>query len=410
MRLIFQCRPGQNERPAFSSMSRSLASLGMTLVAACASVGNPPGGPVDTEPPEVISASIDTNATGVKASKLELRFNELVAERPSGAAGTSTGAGGLDAIVLVSPRTGPPKVEWHRETISIEPRGGFRPNTTYRITLLPGVTDIRGNVNTVPHYYTFSTGSTIPPFAILGRVFDWQLQVPAPGAIVEAVANAGTADSTIYIAVADSLGQFDIGPLSTGKYLVRTFIDADRNRDRGVLEKWDTLTVTVTDHRPAIELLAAQRDTAIIGVDRAQALDSVWIRVQLDKQYVPRTQLQPTQVVVQREDSSVFQVMLVLNEDEAAFLRARDTTARPTSVIPPAALGGRGTSVVRPPEARPSAPPLRTVLMLRVNPATPLKTGEPYILTVRALRNLLGNTGTSRAVFDGPPGPPKPPG
>jgi hypothetical protein len=354
----------------------------------------------------VISASIDTNATGVTAGKLELRFNEIVSERPAVSSG-GTGPVTLDLIVLVSPRTGTPKVEWHRDAITIEPRGGFRPNTTYRITLLPGLSDIRGNVSDSVRSYVFSTGPKILPYAILGRVFDWQSAFTAPGAIVEAVLNAGRPDSSIYIAIADTLGQFDLGPLDAGKYLVRTYIDADRNRDRGPLEKWDTVTVTVTDHRPSVELLAAQRDTAPVGIERIEALDSVWVRVRLDKPYDPRQQLQPTQVVLQRSDSSEIPVAAVMTEDQAAFLRGRDSTARPVTPSPTPAPGER--TVVRPPPARPSAPPLSSTIMLRLSPSTPLKIGQRYVLTVRAVRNLTGNAGSSTGVFDGPAAPPKPP-
>ena len=380
----------------------------MTTAAACASVGRPPGGPVDTDPPEIASASIDTNAVGVKAGKLDLHFNEVVAERPA-AGGGPGGPVGLEALVLVSPRTGAPKVDWHREAISIEPRGGFKPNTTYRITLLPGLADLRGNITKVTRSYVFSTGAALEKFGILGRVFDWQSGSPAQGAIVEAVANAGTADSSIYLAVTDSIGQFDVGPLGAGRYLVRTFIDTDRNRDRGVVEKWDTVTVNVTDHRPSIELLAAQRDTAAIGIQGAQALDSVWVRVQLDKPFDPRTQLSSTMVAIKRTDSSVVQVELVVTEERAQVLRqVADSGAAPppTPVVPPPPAGLPST---RPPEARASLPSPRSVIMVRVNPLTPLKAGERYTITVRAIPNLLARTGSAVAVFDGPRPPARPP-
>jgi hypothetical protein len=388
--------------------SRFLAALGVTLSAACASVGRPPGGPVDTDPPEVLSASIDTNALGVKAGKLELHFNEVVAERPAVSGGPGSPVT-LEAIVLVSPRTGSAKVEWHRETISIEPRGGFSPNTTYRITLLPGLADLRGNVSKATHTYVFSTGSSIPSYGILGRVFDWLSGSPAPATVVEAVANAGTADSLTYIAVADSLGQFDLGPLSPGRYLVRGFIDVDHNRDRGVLEKWDTTTVTITDHRPSIELLAAQRDTAVIGIQRVEALDSVWIRVELDKPFDPRVQLVPSMVGIKGPDSSIVQVEVVVTEERATILRQpRDSAGRtePTNAQPPATPAIPST---RPPVAKPSLPPPEKTIMVRVNPLTPLKTGERYTISVRALPNLLGRAGTAAGSFDGPRPPAKPP-
>ena len=404
---VRRCHPERSEGPALRETSRSLAALGMTIMAGCASIARPPGGPVDTEPPEVVSASIDTNAVGVKAGKLELRFSEVVAERPSGAGGT--GAVTLDAIVLVSPRTGMPKVEWHRESITIEPRGGFRPNTTYRITLLPGLADIRGNVNKTARSFVFSTGPAILPYAILGRVFDWQTGMTATGAIVEAVANAGTADSSIYIAVADSIGQFDVGPLGPGKYLVRTFIDADRNRDRGVLEKWDTLTVTVTDHRPSIELLAAQRDTAPIGITKIDGIDSLSLRVTLDKPFDPRTQLASVLVSVQRADSSQLTIASVVTGEQAAAQRpdtaaaVSPTPARP--VTPPVAP----PPSARPPAARPSIPPPQDAIVIRLQPTTPVRPGERYVVTIRGLRNLAGTAGTATGVFEAPKPPARPP-
>jgi hypothetical protein len=424
-----KCHPECNEGSALWLKCRSLAALGMTtaslgmttaalgmttaalgtLAGACASVARPPGGPVDSLPPQVVSASIDTNATGVKAGKLEIHFDEVVAERPA-AGGGGSGPVTLEAIVLVSPSTGSAKVEWHRESISIEPRGGFKPNTTYRITLLPGLADLRGNVSKAARSYVFSTGPTLASYGIVGRVFDWLSGMIAPGAVVEAVANPGTADSAIYIAVTDSLGQFEIGPLDAGRYLVRTFIDVDRNRERGVVEKWDSTVVTVTDHRPSLELLAAQRDTAPIGIQRAEALDSVWIRVDLDKPFDPRVTLGSSQVAVKRSDSTDVQVEAVMNEERAAALRQipDTTTPRPTPTPTPTPPGGEVLST-RPPAARPSLPAPQRVLMVRVNPLTPLKTGERYTITVRALPNLLGKAGSGAAILEGPKPPARPP-
>ena len=56
-------------------------------------------------PPEVISATIDTNAVGVKAGKLELRFNEVVAERPavSGGPGAPASLDGPSASPAARP-------------------------------------------------------------------------------------------------------------------------------------------------------------------------------------------------------------------------------------------------------------------------------------------------------------------
>ena len=367
------------------------------LLLGCASVSRPPGGPDDKAPPQIVAVSIDTNATNVTAGQLEIRFDEVISERPS-APGTGSGPVTLEAVVLVSPRTGSAKVQWHRDRITIEPRGGFRPNTTYRITLLPGLADIRGNVRNFATSFVFSTGPKLLPYSILGRVFDWQTNGVAQSAIVEAVAGAGTPDSLIYLAVADSVGQFDLGPLGPGTYLVRTFIDADRNRDRGVLEKWDSVTVDVTDHRPSIELRAIQRDTAAIGILRVDVLDSLWVRIALDKPFDPRTSLQPALVSIKRVDSTEVQIQGLMTEAQAAFIRPRsDSTAKPAPL--PAA---DETSSARPPALKPAIPPPDNAVVVRLDPSTPLKAGDKYTVTLRGIRNLVGRAGTASGTFDAP--------
>lgn len=368
------------------------------VVAGCASVSRPPGGPEDHAPPEVIAISIDTNATMVTAGKLDIQFDEIVAERPTGGASTLQGASTLETVVLVSPRTGPTKVSWHRDRITIEPRGGFKANTTYRITLLPGIADIRGNVRKQPLSFVFSTGASAPPFSVLGRVFDWQASTPAPSATVEAIANAGTKDSLSYIAFTDSTGQFDVGPLDPGKYLVRGFIDGDNSRTIGPLEKWDTVTVTVTDHRPVVELLAIQRDTAPPGIQRVEVLDSMWIRLTLDKPYDPRMILQPAFVILKRADSTEMQVAAVMSESQAASLRQKPDTTTPARPLPPrpAALDSISTQA---PAVRPSINPPEQVIVVHLAQGAALQVDGKYAITIRGIRNLVGHSGSASYEF-----------
>src|ERR1043166_7680331 len=263
---------------------RSFAALRMTvllLASGCASVAPPPGGPEDHAPPEIIAISIDTNAINVKATKIDVAFDEVIGEHPVGVGATtgSSGAPTLESVVQFSPRTGGVKVGWKRDRITIEPRQGFKPNTAYRLTLLPGIADILGNVRRAPASITFSTGPTIPGFSIPGRVFDWETGAVARNGIVEATANYGTKDSVTWIAFTDSSGAFDVGPLGPGTYHVRGFIDADNNQALGVVEKWDSVTVTLSNARPTLELLAIQRDTAAPGIQRVEVGDSGFVRI-----------------------------------------------------------------------------------------------------------------------------------
>ena len=380
----------------------------LPILVGCASVSRPPGGPEDHDAPQIVTISVDTNATNVKAGKIEIQFDEVISERPS-VSGGSGQAPTLDDLVLISPRTGSAKVSWHRDRITIEPRGGFKSNTAYRVTLLPGISDVRGNVRREAYSLIFTTGAALPPYTILGQLFDWEASAPARAAIVEAIANPGTKDSLTYVSFADSTGRFGVGPLGPGNYLVRGFIDADNNHALGVLEKWDSVTVVVTTHSPVTELLAIQRDTAPPGIQRVEVLDSAWIRVVLDKPFDPHTTLQTALVVLKRTDSTIVQAEDVMSEGRAASLRPRPVN--PTDSAPRPVRPAIDTVSTRAPEAKPSMAPPERAFVIHLGAGMTVKPDDKLILTIRGIRNLIGHVGTANYEFTVPKPPPpvKPP-
>ena len=389
----------------------SLAAWTSLFALGCASAGAPPGGPEDHAPPQVVAISPDSGETNVKIKSAQFTFDEVVSDIPVG------GGGKLDQIFLISPRNGAAQVSWHRSKITVRPRNGFRANTAYRVTLLPGLADLRGNVRKEGMTILFSTGPTFPPFSIVGRVFDWSAERPANGAYVEAISKRDT--SLAYITATDTAGNFDVGPLDSGAYLVRAIIDQNKNRviDRG--EKWDTLSVAVTTFRPTVELDAIERDSVPPTIDGVAAIDSVNLRVTFDKPIDPALPLQPALIKLQRADSTQLDVTKL--QWGAAFDRARqildstrradslrvaaridslradsarargDTTRprpRPTPPPPPTpAPGGRNA----PPPPKPKAPPPDRVIIVTVSPTTPFVPGRSYRITARGFRNLVGN-------------------
>jgi hypothetical protein len=90
----------------------------------CAQLGAPPGGPEDKAAPHLLRVSPDTNALNARPKSIQLQFDEIINERPSGAGGD------LSGLFLLSPRRGRVDVRWHRSRIEIRPRRGWAPNTT----------------------------------------------------------------------------------------------------------------------------------------------------------------------------------------------------------------------------------------------------------------------------------------
>lgn len=260
-------------RAAASALTLTVSAL--TLLS-CASPGMPPGGPPDAVAPEVVAVRPDSGAVNVRASSAIIRFSEVVSEGPRT---PGAGTGGLGAVVIVSPGDGLERVHWRRNAIEIEPRDGFRAGTAYRITLLPGIVDLRGNVMTESRSVVFSTGADIPDGTISGAVFDWVAGAPAPNARVEAFLPA---DSTFrWMARADSTGRYALRNLRAGTYMLRGFIDQNNNRGLDRREAFDALAVTL-DSTISIDLYAFVHDTVGPRIETVARVDSSALRVRFN--------------------------------------------------------------------------------------------------------------------------------
>lgn len=381
--------------------------IALVLAAGCASAGQPPGGPERHVPPEIVSVLPDSGQTNATVKYAQFQFDEVVSDRPSGSGTT------LDQLFLISPRTGAPEVSWHRSRITVRPHGGFRPNTAYRITMLPGLADLRGNVRKDTRTLLFSTGPTFPRFSIPGRVFDWAAQRPAAGAYIEGIARGDT--TLVYLAAADSTGEFDLGPLDTGTYLVRAIVDQNSNRKLDRNEKWDTVSVDVSTTRPAIELLAIERDSVPPAFDNIVVTDSVTLRVSFDKALDPNLTLNPSLFRLQRADSTtltIVRVQALSFVQQAQRARAADSTRRADSLraasgIPTARPAPGTIPTVTPPPPRPHVPPPDRAVVITLAPANPLVVGQEYRLSAHGIRNLLGNAQDITRTFTVPkPAPP----
>ncbi|HYC51070.1 MAG TPA: Ig-like domain-containing protein [Gemmatimonadaceae bacterium] len=369
-----------------------VAALG---VAACASIGSPPGGPERTTPPTLLSVSPESGSVNVRARYVVFQFDAVVSDR-------SGGASGIEGQFLVSPSDGAPRVRWRRDRVEVRPRDDFRPNTAYAVTMLPGVADLRGNVNRTARTVVFSTGPTIPQFAVLGRVFDWSSERVAPDAYIEVIRRS---DSLRYVGTADSTGQFSVGPLEEGAYAVRAIIDNNRNRAVDPGEPWDTVDVTIRGTSPFLELLAAQRDTIAPRLLTVAATDSITIAASFDRLLNPDVPLSPASFQVFAADSSRLRIVRVLTQAQATLERARDDSiARADSarrdttrrVQPPP------TTAPAPIAARPSRRPPPRDVIIRVDSLTPLQRGATYRVVAVNASGLLGTTRTSERLLNVP--------
>ena len=369
-----------------------------------------PGGPEDHTPPALIGVKPDTNAVNFHGDAVDFKFDEVVSDR-------SGPTSDLNGLFLISPRDGAPRIDWHRDHIDVKPKGKFRPNTAYTVTLLPGLADLSGNISKKTFSYVFTTGATLPKFGVLGRVFDWSAQRIAPAAVVEAISEP---DSVVYVDVADSTGQFHLGPFGPGKYAVVAYVDQNHNMRRDLGEIWDSTQVNIETTQPYLEMLAAKRDTVGPIIATVAEDDSLDIRVTVDKPLNPAVALDTSMFhavtgdsvhltltavrTLAQRDTDVAREKALQARIADSLAALRDTTKRGKPVKPPAPP--RPAAVDSGPP-KPSKPAPATVVILTLADGSKLPPEIQVRVTATNLENLLGYKGTSTRVFATPKPPAK---
>jgi len=400
------------------------------VVSACASVGAPPGGPPDTEPPKIV-AVLPESGTVVPNWKdeISIQFDEVVEEMASGGGAV----GGLEKQVLLSPVRGRVKVSWHRSRITAKPQEGWK-RRVYRLEVLPGFVDLRNNRSDTATTVLFSTGPEIGTARIGGLALQWIEQRVLARALIEAVP---LPDSAGYLTLADSGGQFNLQNLSPGRYIVYATSDVNGDRRRGPREPYDSVIVTL-DSTSNVALYTFPHDTVPPRLRTATYVDSTTIRVEFSQALDPTVPLDTAHVrLLELPDSTSVAVAQVISARQfdslTAMERARadslrqlqDTSARgdttkarakrptppPPPATPPPPARARGAKQV------PAGPPVDTALVRRllaarpvptdkyvVRPARALKPDTRYVVRVIDATNLIGAQGTGEVGF----GVPKP--
>lgn len=195
-----------------------LISVLVALLLGCAKVGPPTGGPVDKEPPRILSHYPESDALKVaRDTKVEIVFSEPMNREQT------------EAALFVSP-VGPLQLSWHGPRLRIAmPLAEER---TYVLTVGTGARDLRGNALTKSFTLAFATGSQLDQGLVRGRVY--QDHQPVAGVHVWAY-DLGTfsgevgLDEPSYQTQSGADGGYEFVRLAPGYYRVLAFRDANRN-------------------------------------------------------------------------------------------------------------------------------------------------------------------------------------
>jgi hypothetical protein len=292
-------------------------------------------------------------------------------------------------MFVLSPSDGRDRIHWKREAIEVVPRGGFRAQTTYRVVLLPGMGDLRGNYAPEGLDLVFSTGPRIASGAISGALFDWPAGKVATNAPLEAFLPSDTLFR--WRTRSDSTGRFSLSYLTPGTYFLRGWVDQNANGMIDPREVLDTATVRV-DSTATIDLYAFARDTIGPRIEQVEIVDSVAIRIKFDRPTAVDWMPTAKTLRLLRTDSAVVSVGPLLAGEpldsaiakaraaRAAFRDsvakdslARETTARDTTGIPArdttSAVAARPRMETR--EERPTLPAMTDFVPADTAPTVP---------------------------------------
>jgi uncharacterized protein (DUF2141 family) len=221
------------------------------LVASCAKISSPSGGPRDKKPPVVLK-SLPVNGTrNFTGDKLSVTFDEYVV---------------LDKITekfMVSPPMAKkPRVYTRNKSVIVEYDEKLRDSTTYTFYFQDAVRDLN-EANILENFQiVFSTGPDIDSLSVTGNVLNALSLDPPEGVMVMLYSNPNDSafKKTIpdYISRADKNGYFRLDNVKAGTYRLYALKDADNSRsfnlaDEDIAFMDSTLTITPeTNYLPFI--------------------------------------------------------------------------------------------------------------------------------------------------------------
>lgn len=210
-----------------NSQLRSLPAtlLGAALLASCASIGNPSGGPRDEEPPRFVRANPAPGSVNVTRDRIDIEFDEIVNVKDA-----------FSKVVVSPVSKSVPRVSSLGKRVSVQFTDTLLPNTTYTVDFANAIEDNNEGNKLQGFTYSFSTGPQIDTLQISGMVLSADALEPQQGMLVGIHSNlSDTAFATLpleRIAKTDDRGRFSIKGVAPGTYRIFALADVDNDYKR----------------------------------------------------------------------------------------------------------------------------------------------------------------------------------
>lgn len=191
------------------------------LLAACANLKTPNGGPKDERPPALLRSTPTNKQLNFKGKTVELTFDELIKiHNPK-------------EEIIISPSPGKEiEITAKQTRLFITSKEGWKDSTTYTILFREGVQDITESNSPTNLKLAFSTGATIDSLRISGTVQELLKGIPVEK-ITVAIFSQDTfdifRDTPHYFTKTDKKGLFSLENLKDGQYYIYAFDDKNKN-------------------------------------------------------------------------------------------------------------------------------------------------------------------------------------
>lgn len=207
------------------SVRAAVALAWVSLLVGCAQVSSPTGGPVDEDPPQILSIDPPAGSVQWEGGVVRFTFNEYIQVKNVREQWLLSPP--LDRLPSYRLRGKVLELDWSEVTL---PEGG-----TVVLDLGESVVDLHEGNPLVGGVWAAARGAELDTLVWRGQVIRRDFAAPAPGVRVMLFPAEWPADSLLqgarpqYVGVTDAQGRFEVGYVAPGRY--RTWAVEDANKD-----------------------------------------------------------------------------------------------------------------------------------------------------------------------------------
>lgn len=201
------------------------------LIAGCAKISVPTGGPKDRDIPVVLKSIPENGALNFKGSEILVTFNEYVVLDKIN-----------DKFMVSPPMRKRPEIIVRGKSVRVRYDEILRDSTTYTLNFQDAIKDLNEG-NAIPNYqFVFSTGSFIDSLSVTGNVYSAFNLDPPENTLI--LLYSDLADTSVmkqipaYITRATSKGEFRFDNVHQGTYRLYALTDLDNSKNYSNRDEW----------------------------------------------------------------------------------------------------------------------------------------------------------------------------